>query len=339
MRVTRQSLIRVAKETAQERAYNDKDIIAAYLAGSLLRDEPMLGGTTDIDLVFVHGQEPRREREIIKLTPDFHIDIQRRPREAFKAPRELRADPWLGYELYDPMLLFEREKFFEFVQASLRAGFEFESPPLVLQRCRSLQAAARKIWGELSEAEQKANPGLMGKYLQAVYFAANALVELNGAPIAERRFLLDFPARIGALEKPELFGSLLGLLGASQVNPESIDRWIADWKNDFQAASLADGVDPRIHPARLNYYEKAIKSMLGGDAPIAALWPLIHSWTLAAAILNGEQLKIWRAAFSDLDLAGSSFAQRLQGLDHFLDEIDIILDGFASANGLEVSGV
>ena len=52
MRVTRESLLRIAKETVQERAYNDPDIVAAYLTGSL-RGEPMLGGTADIDIVFL----------------------------------------------------------------------------------------------------------------------------------------------------------------------------------------------------------------------------------------------------------------------------------------------
>ena len=45
MRVTRESLIRIAKETAQERAFNDRDIIAAYLTGSLVSEtDPILGG-------------------------------------------------------------------------------------------------------------------------------------------------------------------------------------------------------------------------------------------------------------------------------------------------------
>jgi len=335
MRITRQSLIRVAKETAQERAYNNPDIVAAYLAGSLLRDDPMLGGTTDIDLVFVHDQPPRQRREIIKLTPDFHIDIQRRSREEFKSPRELRGDPWLGHELYDPMLLFEKEKFFEFVQASLRAGFEFEGPPLVLQRSRALQSQARGIWLALSEGENKPAQQRIVDYFQAVYLAANSMVELNGAPIAERRLLLDYPDRIQPLEKPDLYGGLLGLLGASHVTAETIDQRIPEWEAAFSTASQVDGTDPRIHPARLNYYEKAIKSMLSSDTPIAALWPLIHTWALAAASLSGDQLKLWRTAFGDLELIGSAFTQRLQDLDHFLDEIDIVLDAYAAAYGLE----
>ena len=80
MRVTRESLIRIAKETAQERAYNDRDIIAAYLTGSLVSNEidPLLGGTTDIDSIFVHATEPKHRREFVKLTPDFHVDLGHR---------------------------------------------------------------------------------------------------------------------------------------------------------------------------------------------------------------------------------------------------------------------
>ncbi len=124
MRVTRESLIRIAKETSQERSYNDHGIVAAYLTGSLISDgDPMLGGTTDIDLVLVHATQPGVVREIVKLTPDFHLDIRHRTKSDFKSPRELRTDPLLGYEMYDPLLLAERGKFFEFVQAGRRAGF------------------------------------------------------------------------------------------------------------------------------------------------------------------------------------------------------------------------
>src|SRR5512140_2545038 len=103
MRVTRDSLIRLARETAQERSFNDRSIIAAYLTGSLVTDtDPMLGGTTDIDLVLVHSMAAPVDREIVKLSPDFHLDIRHRSRSEFRSPRELRADPSLGYEMYNP---------------------------------------------------------------------------------------------------------------------------------------------------------------------------------------------------------------------------------------------
>ena len=87
MRVSRESLIRIAKETAQERAFNDRGIIAAYLTGSLVSKEidPMLGGTADIDVILVHADEADvHRREFVKLTPDFHVDISHRARAEFK---------------------------------------------------------------------------------------------------------------------------------------------------------------------------------------------------------------------------------------------------------------
>ena len=219
MRVTRESLIRIAKENAQERAFNDRDIVAAYLTGSLVSDsDPIFGGAADIDLVFVHSQRPGILREIVKLTPDFHLDILHRSKDEFKSPRELRTDPMLGYEMYDPMLLYQREKFFEFVQAGLRAGFEFHAPALVFARCRKLLAEARKGWIDLSDiSEDKAGPLQVKQFLRAVYHAANAIAELNGGPLAERRFLLEFPARAQAAERPDFTATLFNLLGASKL--------------------------------------------------------------------------------------------------------------------------
>ena len=88
----------------------------------------MLGGTADIDIIFVHADEPKHRREFVKLTPIFTW-ISVTALKPSSSAAELRLDPWLGWEMYDPMLLYEREKFFEFVQAGLRAGFEFNAPP------------------------------------------------------------------------------------------------------------------------------------------------------------------------------------------------------------------
>src|SRR5512142_1165100 len=196
MRVTRESLIRIAKENAQERAFNDRDIIAAYLTGSLISDsDPMLGGTADIDIIFVHAEEPKHRREFAKLTADFHLDISHRAKAEFKRPRELRLDPWLGWEMYDPMLLFEREKFFEFVQAGLRAGFEFNAPAPALHRSRQLLSHGRAIWRDLLQIEVMVKPQDMTKFMKSLYHAINAVAELSGPPLQERRLMLEFAPR------------------------------------------------------------------------------------------------------------------------------------------------
>ena len=77
--------------------------------------------------------------------------------------------------------------------------------------------------------------------------------------------------------------------------------------------------------------------MLGGDNPTVMLWPLLSTWTRAAVVLPAGELGAWQSACSKLGLEGKSFAERVEGLDHYLDEIDILLDEIAEANGLETS--
>jgi len=340
MRVTRESLIRIAKQTTQERAYNDHSIVAAYLTGSLVSGEdPMLGGTTDIDLVLVHAGPPSAAREMVRLTPDFHVDIHHRDRSEFGTPRELRTDPLLGWEVYDPMLLYQREKFFEFIQAGLRAGFEFGAPQLVLARCRSLYSLARQAWFQLSEpGEGRGDHADVQRYLHAVQDAANAVAELSGGPLPERRLLRDFPLRAQAAERPQFTGALFQLLGADQIDADVLDNWLEPWKLEFMAAAERGGrVDASVHPARLHYYEKAFETLLSSETPLTALWPLIHTWTLAAGALFEPLGQGWIEACTRLGLLGDALQAKAERLDQFLDDIEARLDEIAQANGLETS--
>ncbi|NJC97963.1 MAG: hypothetical protein C3F07_08130 [Anaerolineales bacterium] len=339
MRVTRESLIRIAKETAQERAFNDKDIIAAYLTGSLVNDEldPMLGGTADIDIIFVHAAEPKHRREFVKLTPDFHVDISHRAKTEFKRPRELRLDPWLGWEMYDPMLLYEREKFFEFVQAGLRAGFEFNAPAPALQRSRSLLSHGRQIWRDLLEISDSVTPKDVAQYMKSLYHAVNAVAELSGPPLQERRLMLEFAARAETAGHPGMDAALVGLLGASGLETSTLQAWIPEWKLAFESAAESSRVDPRIHLTRLNYYEKAIEAMLESEKPRAALWSLLQTWTLAVEVLPDLAVTSWRAVCGQLGFVSAGIEERVEALDSFLDEVEALLDELAEQYGLETS--
>jgi predicted nucleotidyltransferase len=333
MRVTRETLIRLAKENAKTRAFDNKDIVAAYLFGSLLNEDSFIGGVTDIDMVFVTANKPPRTREIVKLTGDFHLDITYHARAEYTPARELRVNPWLGPEIYNPLLLYEREKFFDFVQAAVRAGFEFHSPALTLQRCRALLSHGRGVWTDLLEVGATVSPKNVAHYLKAVYHAACAVAELNGNPLAERRLLLDFPALAEKADRPQMAAALPGLLGGARLEGGIPADWLPAWQTAFLAAAGTVKADARIHAARLGYYHKAFEAMSG----LTALWPLIHTWTLSALVLPAGQNKEWQAAVSQLGLSSAEFGEKVEGLDQFLDEVEILLDEIASANGLETS--
>jgi hypothetical protein len=297
----------------------------------------MLGGTADIDIIFVHAEEPKHRREFVKLTPDFHLDISHRAKAEFKRPRELRLDPWLGWEMYDPMLLYEREKFFEFIQAGLRAGFEFNAPAPALQRSRLLLSHARGIWRDLLGVEDTVTPTDIAQFMKSLYHAVNAVAELSGPPLQERRLMLEFLPRAETAQRPEMSAGLVGLLGATDLDPVVIAEWIPDWKLAFEAAAENSRVDQRIHPARLNYYEKAIRAMQAGENPHAALWPLLQTWTLAVDVLPEDASTLWRSACERLHLTASGFEEHVNGLDQYLDEVEILLDELATQHGLETS--
>ena len=339
MRVTRESMIRNAKQTVQQRVYNDYAIIAAYLTGSLVQDDidPVLGGTADIDIIFLHAVDPPQRREFVKLTPDFHVDIAHRTRAEFKRPRELRVDPWLGWEMYDPLLLFEREKFFEFLQAGLRAGFEFNAPAPALQRSRILLTQGRQIWRELLEVSNLLMPRDMELYMKSLFHAVNAVAELSGPPLQDRRLMLEFAPRAETARRPGMNAGLIGLMGGSGLDADQVRTWMPDWKLAFEGAAENSRADMRIHPVRLNYYEKAIRSMLEGETPQAALWPLLQTWTLAVEVLPDHALEAWRSACGQLGFTTLGFEDRLQGLDQFLDEVEALLDELATEHGLETS--
>jgi len=331
MRITRETLIRIAKETAQKRALADPGLVAAYLTGSLRSENPFLGKSTDIDIVLVHAGQPKVRREILPVTPEIHLDIVHNPRSEYKKPKELRIHPWLGPELYDPLPLYVTQHFFEFVQAGVRAGYD--EPVNVLVRARRNAEHARQIWSGL-QLSQKTGPARLLSYLKGVNHAANAVALLTGGPLAERRFMLQFQERAGAAGAPGLAAGLVGLLGGAQVDAATLSEFLTEWEKTFVEAASRNKVHASIAAPRLAYYKLAFETMLAGESPQSVLWPMVHTWTLSAAVLPPTHQSKWQAACETLGLTGEVFNERLEGLDRFLDTIEELLENMAASQGL-----
>jgi len=189
----------------------------------------------------------------------------------------------------------------------------------------------------LLEVSDMVTPQDVLQYMKSLYFAVNAVAELSGPPLGERRLMLEFTARAEAAQRTGMEAALAGLLGASALDASTMKSWLPAWKLAFESATESARVDARIHLTRVNYYEKAISAMLEGEKPIVALWPLLQTWTFAVDVLPDLAANPWRAVCGQLGLTAVGLEERVGGLDHFLDEIEALLDNLAAQYGLETS--
>jgi len=334
MRINREALLRIARDTVSQRARTDRSLLSACLCGSLLGDDYLLGGTADIDLVLVHINTPLQEREIVRLTDEVHLDIAHYAQNDFHQARKLRTYPWLGPTIFTCQVLYDPQHFMDFTQASVRG--QFDRAEYVLGRARVQTEHARQIWMAFyRETPAQTDPRELGRYLRAVGNAANAVASLSGPPVADRRLLLEFPRRAQAVARPGLHPGLLGLLGAPHVDNRVVRGWLADWQASLELAAQ-ENPPARLHPARLAYYRQAFEALLEGSEPMAALWPLLRTWTEAASLLPPESAshRAWKEAMGQLSLGEVDFAGRVQALDAYLDLVEETLEDWARAAGV-----
>jgi hypothetical protein len=333
MRITPEILRKIARDTVTQRTRSNRDLLAVYLVGSLLTDDPLIGGATDIDLVFIYNGDSPLDREIIRLTDDVHLDIAHHSRYIYHQTRELRVHPWMGPNIYNCKILYDPQHFMDFTQASVSG--QYNQPENVLQRAGVQVEQARQTWLAYQLEAPEAGPAEIGAYLKAVGSAANALASLSGPPLADRRLLLEFPSRAEAVGRRGLEKGLTGLLGGQKIDGDQLKTWIPQWKEAVLA--IPDEMRPiRLHPHRIPYYQRAFEAAIASGMPQNALWALLTSWNQAITLHDEvkEQQVEWQAAMEQLHLFGSGFQDRLAALDAFLDTIEDVLDGWGQSHGV-----
>jgi hypothetical protein len=338
MRLTRETLIKIARDTAAQRAKVSRRIICIYLTGSALDEGPLLGGTTDIDLIIIHDSDPIQPREIVRLSDEVHLDIGHFDQAIFHQPRHLRTDPWLGPFIYKkPMVLYDTQHWFDFIQAS--TGAQFLQPEYVIQRSIKLFQVARQKWVDLGFSAGDSHARKVSQYLEIIENAGNALASLVGEPISERRFFLNLPQRMQTLHQPELTAHLVHLLtpeGAQWADQWA--GWLPAWKSAFQAASSSPDVPTQIHACRLPYYERAI-SATWEENVTASLWILLRTWAVAVNTLGdaAEKDAAWQSALHSFSLDEQKLSARLDAMDHSLDLVEEKIESWAQANGVSAA--
>jgi hypothetical protein len=335
MRLTRDLLLQAANSATSDLLLRDKDVVCVYLIGSALGEQPLIGGTTDIDLICVHSINAPVPREVMVLGEDYHLDIGHYTQGQFGQTKTLRLNPWLGsYLCYDPLMLYDTQHWFEFTQAGVFS--QFLQPSLVIQRARPFIQQARQKWLELNQSQAEPNVDNLWKYLKALEYAGNSLACLVGVPLTERRFIQDLPARTEALERPGLSSGLVDLFCPPADDTElNWQLWLETWRKTILAANEKKHFPAGINSIRIPYYENAILSLIQENRN-SALWILLRTWTLALAQLakRTPEATTWYQFTESLNLGKEQFPVRLKELDIYLEAVEETVDLWAKQNGL-----
>jgi hypothetical protein len=334
MRIKREHLLITARNLVTERTRYNRRVVSVYLTGSLLKDDFLLGGSGDIDLIFVHDEPIEVGREIVAVNEDVHFDIANLPLRIFQQPRSLRIDPWIGpFFCLNPICLHDTQHWFEFTQASLCS--QFNRPENILQRARSQAEVARQSWMSLNSSSPWNSEKVL-VYLSSIEKAANAIALVSGAPLTERRFMLQFAQRAAAIQHPGMATGLLDLITPGEQLPATtLSDWLPSWNHALTKCSQLSNPPQRLTACRLSYYTKAAEALVN-DFPGAALWILLRTWTLAVNNLTADSkiVAAWKQSLQTLHLDVEHAEERLDALDSYLDTVEEILDTQAKNQGV-----
>ncbi|KPL80564.1 hypothetical protein ADN00_01595 [Ornatilinea apprima] len=335
MRITRDTLMKLARNAVAERVYRSRDIICVYLTGSMLKEEPLLGGAADIDMVLVHSSTPEAPREVIQATNEVHIDLCHLSQAYFNQPRKLRKDAWVGgFMCASPLVLHDQQHWFEFTQASVCS--QYNAPENVMSRAWPMAEAARTIWFDL-HAGRFENPAFtFWQYLRALEKAANAVSILAGLPLTERRFMLEFPARAQALQRPGLASGLTDLFMPAPLPADRRETLLSACQSALEQLGRQPDCPAVLLPQRRVYYLNAVDA-LWNEQPAAAAWILLRVWTRAVCSLAepAAAQQTWQTSLADLGLNPADMDASLAALDAYLDGVEETLDTWAAKNGIE----
>ena len=335
MRITRELLHKYARQTVNVRLRSEPDIHAVYLVGSLVEEDPLLGGLTDIDLVLVHKYQATVCRECTPLTHDVSLDIYHKVREDYAKHRTFRQDPYMGYPLtHYNIILHDSEHWLEFIQSSVNA--EFHRPDNVLARVRKFSNTAREKWFDLFQIPSNSHKVWLNQFLEILSLAANSISGLIGPPLTTRRFLMTFQERSESLGVPKVMAGFYGLLGVDDQSAENYEQWTEAFEKDLTL--LAEEAAPPVHllPFRHSYYLNGIKALIHSDTPNQAIWPLLKTWLDIQFALPepSPQVEAWDNFLDVLALTPDQAAEKAEALDAYLDSLEMVVEAWDDAYGI-----
>ncbi len=345
MLITKDLLIQLTKDYLNRLLRQNKEIVAAYLTGSMLQDEPLLGGSTDIDLVIVHKEEPAVGREIRRVKSNISFDIVHHHQSRYTFHRRMRQDAWLGSALRNhDAIMYDTDHWLEYIQAGVDS--QYDSPENTLARALKFSDDARAYWFELDDDDEAPFSEWLNVFFKAVGSASNAIAALSGPGLTQRRFMLEFPARAEAVNQLPLVGDLARLIGNEQMSPENYQKWRPVWAFYMDRCGESPDCPPNLHKARKAYFLESCDALVDSDRIHGVLWPMLETWRQIDLCL-GDNLfeedcedtpttatQRWHQFAGEMGFSSENKEDKAHQLGSYIEKVNDVLEDWKREYGL-----
>ncbi len=331
MNITRETLLKIARDTAAERMRARPSLISAYLIGSVAAGEPLLGEATDIDLILIDEAAPPA-REVARLSDQVALDIEYRSKADYANAKALRVHPWRGPEMAEPIFLNDPQHFFELAQASARG--QFHRPDHVAARARTfVEWARRELHVSALPGADLAAPVSFASLCRALLNAANAAISLTGFPGAGRRLVMKLETAARALGRADVYDEFVAVFGGALDVPSAL-ALLTDWTAAYQAGQAA--ADELIHPARRTLYERGFRAQIEAERTGDALWLMLYTWQACLKNVSraGDHADRWTAFLERLGMAApEDFNAKIEQARAYVTLASETVEEWADKNG------
>lgn len=328
MIITPERLLALAREEVKRRA-DAQRVRCAFVTGSTVTDDPLLGGTADVDTVLIYRDHPLHERELVRLSQDVHLDLYHYADRNLAPPRNLRTDPLLGPAIATGVSAFDPEHHFDWLQAGVRA--HYRRPDHRMARSMTRLDRARNTRQKLDQFGAR----WPQMFAHAAFDAANAGASLTDESASGRRAVLRLRQALISAERGDLFAGFIKLLGLDISATWDLPQWLSAWAKAYDAALRRD--DNRIlSEVRRDYYLRGYQALADADQPQAVVYGLISTWPLEGPngdASGGSEQGGWQEFVDSIGLDLHQPEQHAHQLEAYLDEVELYLETWGEQHG------
>ena len=329
MIITPERLLDLARAEVERRADTQR-VRCAFVTGSTVTDDPLLGGTADVDTVLICRDHPLHERELVRLSQDVHLDLYHYADRNLAAPRDLRTDPLLGPAIATGVSTYDPEHHFDWLQAGVRA--HYGRPDQRMARSLNLLDQARTTRRNLDQFGTR----WPQEFARAAFDAANAAASLTDKPAYGRRALLRLRRALISAERGDLFGGFVELMGLDGSAAWDLPHWLSAWAKAYDVA-LQQRNNRTLSEVRRDYYLRGYQALAEADQPQAVVYGLISTWPLEGSTPDNESAAAGQASWQELmdtiGLGAPEPEQHAHELEAFLDEVELYLETWGEQHG------